>query len=154
MKAQILDFLRSEDSIQFLTIGGKQEYERRFCNNKGAKYTIEDYTNVSWVGKNKLCFTVSLKWEYNGKQGYSVAEFEYQIGGTTKSGYLSTKKIDVKVADKNNITDDEVAILLSYLNSAKESKFDPFYAQNQKESANASAWSYIAQNHLQSDVRG
>lgn len=80
----------------------------------------------------------------NGKEGKRTLGISFTCAYKTKSGYISTKKIPVKVKDVNNVTLEEATELLKFLTDAKENTFDPFYHENKARRANNSAWNQIA----------
>lgn len=71
----------------------------------------------------------------------------------TPKGYISSKKIPVNIADKNNVTIEEAEELLKFNTDAKKNTFDPFYAENEARRRNNAAWNFIGFNYLQDDCR-
>ena len=119
----------------------------------GCTITITDCMNVS-LRKNDLCFEVLVSWsDISGNNGTDKHEVIIKVGHKTPSGYLSTKKIGVQIEDLDNLTQEEVIQVLGFQTNAIDQKFDPFFAQNNAQRKNASAWVSIASNHLQADCR-
>lgn len=71
----------------------------------------------------------------------------------TPKGYISSKKIPVNIADKNNVTLEEAEEILKFNTDAKKNTFDPFYAENEARRRSSAAWNFIASNYLQDDCR-
>ena len=142
---EILDKLIKSQS--FIDI--KKQYLKIGCD-----VNFTSYTNVELDG-NTLCFNVQLKWTEikSGEFGFDNASIFILIGHKTKSGYLSTKKLNLDILDCSNLTYDEIVTAIALQTDAIDSKFDPFYFENNIKRKNASAWAYIAANHLQDDCR-
>ena len=71
----------------------------------------------------------------------------------TPKGYISSKKINVDIKDKHNVTIDEATELLKFNTDAIKNTFDPFYKENQAKAKNTAAWNFVASNYLQDDCR-
>ncbi len=79
----------------------------------------------------------------------SVHSYElFSYGFVTPSGYKSKKKVPVDIVDNGNLTLEEVNALKQFKAEFKINTFDPFYAENEANRRNASAWSYIAKNYI------
>lgn len=95
----------------------------------------------------------------NGYVIYSDSDEKNLIGTQftcafkTPKGYISSKKINVDIKDKSNVTIDEATELLKYNTDAVVNSFDPFYKENQAKHRNSSAWNFIASKYLQDDCR-
>lgn len=120
----------------------------------GCDVTFSSYNNVSLNG-NYLRFDLELNWvcKETGEKGSDNDIIQILIGHKTKSGYLSTKKLGLDIKDSQDLSFEEVVSALSLMTDAINKKFDPFFHENNINSKNASAWSYIALNHLQDDCR-
>ena len=136
-----LDFIKSELSQKFSNQFSTEKTEiifgdltYSFIHNDG--YTLEC---VFEEGRRFLNGK-----SYNGK-GVSI---QFICAEKTPKGYISSKKINVNINDKNDITISEVAELLKFNTDAIKNTFDPFYAENKAKSRNASAWNFIASNYI------
>ena len=81
---------------------------------------------------------------FNGK-GVSI---QFTCAEKTPKGYISSKKINVNIKDKSDITLEEVTELLKFHTDAIKNTFDPFYAANQAKRKNAAAWNHIVSNYI------
>ena len=98
---------------------------------------------------NKLHFDFSEGGYYfftssNGKEVKRTLSIIFTCAYKTKSGYISTKKLPVKVQNVNDVTLEEATELLKFLTDAKENTYDPFYYENKARRASNSAWNQIA----------
>jgi hypothetical protein len=145
MTTSIINILLSSKSFSDLSLN----YNQVKCS-----ILILNYTNVS-LAKNNLCFDVLVQWTdlKSDEKGTATHEIIIKVGHKTASGYLSSKKIGVNIKDLKNLTQDEVFEVLTFQTNAIDQKFDPFFAQNQIERKNASAWSSIASKYMQPDCR-
>jgi hypothetical protein len=127
----------------------KKQYQQIGCD-----VSIISYSNVSLIG-NDLNFYADLNWcdKKTGEQGVDNSTISLLVGFKTKSGYLSTKKLGLDVKNLENLSFEEVVLVMSFKTDAINKSFDPFFYENNIKSKNASAWNYIASNHLQDDCR-
>ena len=128
------------------------------CISYDWKFKILDVLNSYYIKENKEHFIyVSCSCTYTDKNNNitnSVEDFKIQIGLTTSKGYFSSKELPIKFQDSDNLTDIELLNALNYYNKeSKKNTFDPFFYENQIRRNNASAWSCIANKHLQEDCR-
>jgi hypothetical protein len=116
------------------------------------KFTgFESISNHSTKVKNTVIarFEVfSLEGEYSIKPEmvYNYELFSY--GFVTPKGYKSSKQVPVVVSNPENLTVAEVKALLVYKSDYKINTYDPFYAENEANRRNASAWNYVAKNFI------
>lgn len=75
-------------------------------------------------------------------------EVVIKCGYKTPKGYFSTKMLPVVIANRQDLTADEVVKMWQFRTDAKINNFDPFYAENEAKRRNASAWNYIAQHFI------
>jgi hypothetical protein len=119
----------------------------------GCTISIVDCINVS-LRKNDLCFEVLVSWsDISGNNGTATHEVIIKVGHKTPSGYLSTKKLGIAIENLDSLTEAEITQVLALQTDAIAQKFDPFFAQNNSQRKNASAWVSVALNHLQEDCR-
>ena len=115
----------------------KSEIEKE-VNILASKY--ETTVKELFFGDEVLIFfnepTLEFSFE-NGYVIYSDSDEKNPIGTQftcafkTPKGYISSKKINVDVTDKSNVTIDEATELLKYNTDAVANSFDPFYKENQ-----------------------
>jgi len=113
-----------------------------------------DKIEIFWNEPNlEFCFE-------NGYVIYSDSDGEKESIGTqftcafkTPKGYISSKKINVSVKNRHNVTLEEANELLKFNTDAVKNNFDPFWHENQARHRNSSAWNFIASNYLQDDCR-
>lgn len=124
-----------------------------YCKESKCEFMFNNIENACF-DKNTLTLRVNCTYILNNEKTEIIEEFEYKIGIRTKKGYFSTKKIPVFIIDNENLKENELNDLMVYYNSStKENNFDPFWYENNLIRRNASAWSFIASNHLQDDCR-
>ena len=110
------------------------------------KFTgYEDYRNESVLARFEI---YALEGEYSLKPEMTHSFTMFNYGFVTPKGYKSTKKVPVVVVDGENLTIEEVNALKQFKAEFKKSTFDPFYAENEANRRNASAWNYIAANYI------
>jgi len=130
----------------------KNELSLKFSNNFSSEKTsiiFGDLTYSFFSGTTLECVFEDGQYfidseSYNGK-GISV---QFTCSYKTPKGYISSKKLPVTIKDNNEVTMDEVTELLKFNSDAIKNTFDPFYHENEAKRRNASAWSFIAQNHI------
>jgi len=131
---------------------------KEVCLQNKWVFEIMDFVNASYDKEDKqhfvnFCFNCNYT-EENGTITSTIEEFRIQIGLVTKSGYFSTKELPILFVDSDNLNQEEICAALEYFNTqTKNNTFDPFFFENEIQRRNASAWSYIASNHLQEDCR-
>lgn len=138
----------------------KLSESKSFCDIKknytdiGCDVNFSSYLNVNIDG-NDLSFDVQLEWVdlKSGEKGIDNATITLLIGHKTKSGYLSTKKLGLKIQDVENLSFEEIVSAISLQTDAINQSFDPFFHENNMKRKNVSAWNHIALNHLQDDCR-
>ena len=138
----------------------KLEIERK-VNAYASKY--ETTVKELFFGDEVLIFFNQQTLEFSFENGYVIYSDEpnskesvgtqFTCSFKTPKGYISSKKINVDVIDKNNVTIEEATELLKYNTDAVVNSFDPFYRENQAKHRNSSAWNFIASNYLQDDCR-
>jgi hypothetical protein len=126
-----------------------------------AKY--ETTVKELFFGDEVLIFFNEPTLEFSFENGYVVYTDEpntkesigkqFTCSFKTTKGYISSKKINVDVKDKHNVTIDEATELLKFNTDAIKNTFDPFYKENQAKAKNSAAWNFVASNYLQGDCR-
>lgn len=145
--------MTTQDILKILELTENFKDLKKQYTDIGCNVVIFSFSNVRLEG-NDLIFEVQLNWtDKDLNSGFDNTDIIVLIGEKTKSGYLSTKKINLVINDLENLTLEETIKSLSFITDAVKSKFDPFYYENNIIRKNASAWSYIADNHMQDDCR-
>lgn len=90
----------------------------------------------------------ALEGEYSTKREMVFSFEMFTYGFVTPKGYKSAKKVPVTVIDSENLTIEEMKALKQFKADYKINTFDPFYAENEANRKNASAWNFIAQNYI------
>jgi hypothetical protein len=131
---------------------------KEVCLQNKWEFQIMDFVNAYYTKNQKqhfINFSFNCNYiEENGNITSTQEEFRIQIGLVTKSGYFSTKELPILFVDSDNLNQEEICAALEYFNTqTKNNTFDPFFFENEIQRRNASAWSYIASNHLQEDCR-
>lgn len=114
-------------SLEFVSLWGENEKTNKKSSSVYASFTIVDLDGT--------------------REG--VHQFKmFDFGFVTPKGYKSTKMVPVTVSDWENLTVAEVLQLLPFKCEYRLNTFDPFYAENEAQRRNASAWNFIARNYL------
>lgn len=136
-----LDFIKNELAIQF----DKSTKARR--GDKSTNVEFGKLTGSYYNGTTLECEFEEGQYFIDGKKyqsnGVSV---QFTCAFKTPKGYISSKKLPVTIADKNNVTLEEVSELLKFNTNAVKNLFDPFYWENEAKRKNACAWSSIARS--------
>jgi hypothetical protein len=132
----------------------KSELLQKFSNQFPTQKTEITFGDLTYSFMHKDGYTLECVFEegirflngksYNGK-GISV---QFICAEKTPKGYISSKKINVNINDKNDVTISEVAELLKFNTDAIKNTFNPFYAEHKAKSRNAAAWNFIASNYI------
>lgn len=138
----------------------KSEIEKN-VNAYALKYETE--VKELFFGDEVLIFFNNTTLEFSFENGYVIYAdepnykapigTEFTCAFKTPKGYISSKKINVNIKDKNNVTLEEATELLKFNTDAVKNNFDPFYKENEAKRRSNSAWNYIASNYLQDDCR-
>ena len=140
---ETLDFIKTELASKF------DKMIKAYGDDESTSVEFGELTASYYSGTNLECYFEEGQYfidgeKYNGK-GISV---QFTCAFKTPKGYISSKKIPVTVANKNDVTLEEVAELLKFNTDAVKNTFDPFYHENKAKSKNAAAWNSIAQNYI------
>jgi hypothetical protein len=138
----------------------KLEIEKE-ANTYAAKY--ETTVKELFFGDEVLMFFNNPTLEFSFENGYIIYSDEpntkesigkqFTCSFKTPKGYISSKKINVDIKNKSNVTIQEATELLKYNTDAVVNNFDPFYKENQAKYRNSAALNFIASNYLQDDCR-
>jgi hypothetical protein len=133
---------------------------KKEVNLLASKY--ETTVKELFFGDEVLIFFNEPILEFSFKNGYFIYSdgnekepigTQFTCAFKTPKGYISSKKIDVNIKDKNNVTLQEASELLKFNTDAIKNNFDPFYKENDAKRKNNSAWNYVSSNYLQDDCR-
>ena len=127
-----------------------------FCDESKCKIVFNkiNFASVQFQKNGaEICLGIECIYTLNDKTVTGVEQFQFKVGISTPKGYFSSKKIDCKISDNANLTEQELTDLMEYYNqNTKENTFNPFWFEKNQQSKNAHGWSFVA-SKLQSDCR-
>tara|TARA_R110000822_G_C14912602_1_gene450392 strand:+ start:28 stop:462 length:435 start_codon:yes stop_codon:yes gene_type:complete len=141
-----LDFIKNQLSLEFAKLP-------KFSNNKttivfgNLTYSFFNGSILECVFEDGQRF---LDGKPYSKKGVST---QFTCSYKTPKGYISSKKLPVKIKDVNSVTLQEVTELLKFNTDAVKNTFDPFWHENEAKRKSNIGWNAVASNHLQSDCR-